>query len=81
MWVQHNENPIARRTIDCTVRAIATAMQQDWDKTFVGLTEKAFELKDMPTANHGTVMLETTANERQSEECLTECKKQGKPCF
>ena len=28
-----------------------------------------------------TVMLETTANERQSEECLTECKKQGKPCF
>ena len=52
MWVNHNENPIARRTIDCTVRAIATAMQQDWDTTFVGLTEKAFDLKDMPTANH-----------------------------
>lgn len=52
MWVEHNENPIARRTIDCVVRAIATAMQKDWDSIFVGLTEKSFDLKDMPTANH-----------------------------
>lgn len=52
MWVEHNENPMARRTIDCTIRAIATAMQQDWDTTFVGLIEKAYDKKDMPSANH-----------------------------
>lgn len=52
MWVECNVNPIARRTIDCTVRAIASALGQDWDTTFVGITEKAFDLKDMPTANH-----------------------------
>lgn len=52
MWVERNENPRARRTIDCTIRAISTAMNQDWDTTYVGISEKAFELKDMPTANH-----------------------------
>lgn len=52
MWVEHNENPMARRTVDCTIRAIATAMQQDWDTTFVGLIEKAYDKKDMPSANH-----------------------------
>lgn len=52
MWVEKNENPRARRTIDCTIRAISTALEQDWDTTYVGVTAKAFELKDMPTANH-----------------------------
>lgn len=52
MWVEKNENPRARRTIDCTIRAISTALEQDWDTTYVGITAKAFELKDMPTANH-----------------------------
>lgn len=52
MWVEKNENPRARRTIDCTIRAISTALEQDWDTTYVGVTAKAFELKDMATANH-----------------------------
>lgn len=52
MWVERNENPVARRTIDCTVRAISAALEQDWDTTFMGISAKAFELKDMPSANH-----------------------------
>ena len=52
MWVERNENPIARRTIDCTIRAISTALGQDWDTTFIGTNIKAFELKDMASANH-----------------------------
>lgn len=52
MWVELNENPVSRRTIDCTVRAISTAMGQDWDTTFVGISVWAFDKKDMPTANH-----------------------------
>lgn len=52
MWIRKNENPVARRTIDCTTRAISTALEQDWDKTFVGISAKAFDLKDMPSANH-----------------------------
>lgn len=52
MWIEHNENPQARRTIDCTVRAISTALMQDWEITFMGICTKAFFLKDMPSANH-----------------------------
>lgn len=52
MWVEHNVNPEKRRTVDCTVRAISSAFDQDWDTSFVGTSGKAFELKDMPTANH-----------------------------
>lgn len=52
MWVERNENPVARRTVDCTIRAISAAMEQDWDTTFMGTNVKAFELKDMPSANH-----------------------------
>ena len=52
MWVEHNENPVARRTVDCTIRAISKALGQDWETTFIGTNAKAFELKDMPTANH-----------------------------
>lgn len=52
MWIERNENPVARRTIDCTTRAISTALGQDWDSTFVGISAKAFDMKDMPSANH-----------------------------
>lgn len=52
MWVERNENPVARRTVDCTIRAISTALGQDWEVTFMGTSEKAFELKDMQSANH-----------------------------
>lgn len=52
MWVEKNMNPIARRTIDCTVRAISAALDLDWDSVFVGINVKAFDTKDMPSANH-----------------------------
>ncbi|MDE6133634.1 MAG: hypothetical protein K2G04_09740 [Oscillospiraceae bacterium] len=38
--------------MDCTVRAIATALEQDWDMTYIGVCLEGFCLKDMPSANH-----------------------------
>lgn len=52
MWVEKNMNPMARRTIDCTIRAISAALDLDWDSVFVGINVKAFDTKDMPSANH-----------------------------
>lgn len=52
MWIEHNENPHARRTIDCTIRAISTALEQDWETSFMGICSKGFSTKDMPSANH-----------------------------
>lgn len=51
-WVKYNPNPFGQRVGDCTVRAISKALNQDWDKTYAGLTVYGFCRGDMPNANH-----------------------------
>ena len=46
-----NPNPQNNLTGDCTVRAISIAMDQSWQKTFIDLAIKGFELSDMPSTN------------------------------
>lgn len=52
MFKQYNENPAQNLGIDCTVRAISTVLDQDWDTTYVGVCIEGFCVKDMPSANH-----------------------------
>ena len=47
----YNENPLNRNVGDCTVRAISTALDQDWDTTYIGLCLEGYLLKDMPSSN------------------------------
>lgn len=37
MWIKRNENPINNRVGDCVVRAISTALNQEWEKTYTEL--------------------------------------------
>lgn len=46
-----NENPYNRNVGDCTVRAISTALDQDWDTTYWGMCLEGYLLKDMPSSN------------------------------
>lgn len=46
-----NENPLNRNVGDCTVRAISTALGQDWNTTYWGLCLEGYLLKDMPSSN------------------------------
>ena len=52
MYKQYNSNPDGNNAIDCTVRAIGTALGQDWDTTYLGVCLEGYCLKDMPSANH-----------------------------
>ena len=52
MWTRHNENPGGRNVGDCTVRAISTALGQDWETTYIGLALQGYLIGDMPSANH-----------------------------
>ena len=56
MYIKYNQNPCDKRTIDCTVRALATLLNEDWDAVYVQLCMKGYELCDMPsskaTVNH-----------------------------
>ena len=51
MWKEFNPNPTGRRVGDCTVRAVACALDQSWVKTYIGLCLEGLLLGDMPSAN------------------------------
>lgn len=50
-FIQYNPNPLHKRDGDCTVRALAKALDQTWDETYLGIVLKGFEMKDMPSGN------------------------------
>lgn len=53
MWRMFNPNPLGVRTGDCSVRAIAAALDLTWDEAFLLLSVEAFARKDMPDSNVG----------------------------
>ena len=51
MFIKYNANPEAARVGDCTVRAIATVLQQDWETTYVDMCDCGLKMHDMPSSN------------------------------
>lgn len=47
----YNPNPAGRNVGDCTVRAIAKATGQDWERTYAALCVQGLTDHDMPSAN------------------------------
>ena len=51
MFSELNINPLRKNTGDCVVRAIGTVTDRDWDDTYLDLTVKGFDMKEMPSMN------------------------------
>lgn len=51
MWIEYNPNPMARRVGDCSVRAIAKALNLEWEDAFAKLVTMAFLMADMPSSD------------------------------
>lgn len=51
MWIEYNNNPIARRVGDCAVRAVSVALDVDWETAFIMLVANAFAMGDMPSSD------------------------------
>ena len=51
MWVDYNPNPLQRRVGDCAIRAIAKALDLDWETAFVLIAANAFAMGDMPSSD------------------------------
>lgn len=51
MWIKYNPNPTGRSVGDCAVRAIAKALDVDWETAFDILSENAYQMGDMPSAD------------------------------
>lgn len=52
MFVEYNPNPLAIRVGDCAVRAIAKALNIDWETAYVLIASYGFQMGDMPSSNN-----------------------------
>ena len=51
MWIEHNPNPTGRKVGDCAVRAIAKALNTDWETAYAMICNNGFQMGDMPSSN------------------------------
>ncbi len=51
MWIEFNPSPTGRRVGDCAVRAIAKALDVDWEKSYMMLATNGFGMGDMPSSD------------------------------
>ena len=50
-WRMFNPNPVNRNVGDCAVRAVAAALDVDWETAFAMIADNAFQMGDMPSSN------------------------------
>ena len=50
-WIEYNPNPVGRRVGDCAIRAVAKALDVDWETAFATVALNAFLMGDMPSSN------------------------------
>ena len=48
MWKEYNPSPVGRKTGDCTVRALAKALDIDWESAYVRLCMNGYAMGAMP---------------------------------
>lgn len=51
MWIEFNPNPTGRRVGDCAVRAVAKALNTDWETAYAMISANGFSMGDMPSSN------------------------------
>lgn len=50
-FIDYNPNPVGRRVGDCSVRAIAKALDMDWESAYLLLVTNGLLMGDMPSAD------------------------------
>lgn len=51
MWIYYNPNPAGRQVGDCSVRAIAKALNTDWETAYNLICDAGYNMADMPSSN------------------------------
>lgn len=77
MWKQYNPNPAGRSVGDCSIRAIAKALDVDWKRAFALIVGNAYQMADMPSSNSvwGSVLFQNgftrSAIDNKCPDCYT----------
>lgn len=51
MYIFFNNNPNGLKIGDCVVRAISSALNQPWERTYIDLCVEGFMFSDLPNSN------------------------------
>lgn len=51
MWIEYNPNPTGRKVGDCAVRAVAKALDIDWEAAYTKISTNGFLMGDMPSSD------------------------------
>lgn len=51
MFIEYNPNPTGRHVEDCSVRAVAKAIDTDWEEAYALIVTAGFGMGDMPHSN------------------------------
>lgn len=51
MWIEYNPNPLQRKVGDCSIRAIAKALNTDWETAFAIVSSNAYAMGDIPSSD------------------------------
>lgn len=51
MYIEYNPNPTGRSVDDCAVRAVAKALDVDWETAYIEMCSNGLAMGDMPHAD------------------------------
>lgn len=51
MWVKYNPNPTGRFVGDCSVRAVAKALNMSWEDAYDLISDAGYAMGDMPSSD------------------------------
>lgn len=51
MWIEYNPNPAQSRAGDCAVRAVAKALDTDWESAYAKIAVNGFLMGDVISSN------------------------------
>lgn len=50
-WRSYNPNPAGRAVGDCSVRAVAAALEISWEDAYSRIAKAGYQMADMPSSN------------------------------
>ncbi len=51
MFIYYNPNPTGRKVGDCAIRAVAKALNTDWETAYAMVCKNGYLMGDMPSSN------------------------------
>lgn len=75
MWKYFNPNPTGKNVGDCAVRAVAAALDMDWETAYCEISSEGYFQCDMPSSNAvwGNVLKKSGFSRRSIPDYCPDC--------